>query len=229
MRSLRRILGRATLLLLLGAGLYLYAAHEAGREELRELCRQGVEPRVYRRVSAEGYFDSGISCLRNGCWDVLMKSGFRYIEVEQRDAQPWKALSENGFYRLSRVPVGSGLCDAKILDEMKRAVLFRKFVAEGYCIRKEQIEEPTAIYGVFSEPLEPVRIASIFRSVIDVRRFFIVELKSEDVIAERNNYVLYQRSLPVFSSFPAGLGCPDVGINPTLPNIGIVEFYLGPS
>ena len=53
-----RTFGRLSLLLLACAALYLYAAHNAGRKELRALCEQGVEPKVYRKVSADGYFNS---------------------------------------------------------------------------------------------------------------------------------------------------------------------------
>ena len=226
MSLIPRTFGRLSLLLLVCAAAYLYAAHHAGRKELRALCEQGVEPKVYRKVSADGYFDGGISCLRNGCWDVLMKSGFRYIEVEQRDADPWDPLPENGYYRLSKVRQDSGLCDAKILAEMQKAVGYRDFVAEGDCIRLEKIDAPTAKYGVFSEHLETVELKSVFGSYISVRRFSIEEIAARKVIAERNTYVLHQKSMPQFSSFEAVIGCPDVGIHSTLPNIGNVEAYI---
>ena len=161
-----RTFGRLSLLLLACAALYLYAAHNAGRKELRALCEQGVEPKVYRKVSADGYFDGGISCLRNGCWDVLMKSGYRYIEVEQRDGDPWDPLPENGFYRLSKVRQDSGLCDAKILAEMQKAVGYRDLVSGGDCIRLEKIESPTARYGLFSDELEDIKLPNVFHSVI---------------------------------------------------------------
>ena len=226
MRVLRRLLGRASLLLLLGAALYLYAAHQAGRAELRALCEQGVEPKVYRRVSADGYFDGGISCLRKGCWDVLTKSAFRYIEVEQRDAHPWDALSENGYYRLSKVRQESGLCDVKILEEMKRATRFKEFVKEGDCVRLEKLYEPTAKYAVASETVRVIDIPNLFGSKIIVRRMFIEEAGNENPVAERFNYVLFGNSLPVFSSFASAIGCPDVGVPSKLPSIGNVEFYI---
>jgi hypothetical protein len=223
-----RTFGRLSLLLLACAALYLYAAHNAGRKELRALCEQGVEPKVYRKVSADGYFDGGISCLRNGCWDVLMKSGFRYIEVEQRDGDPWDPLPENGFYRLSKVRQDSGLCDPKILEEMQKAVGLRKYLAGGDCIRLERIDAPTAKYGVFSAHVDNVELDNLFDSNVNVRRFFIEEIDSGSVIAERNNYVLYQNSIPQFSSFATGVVCPDVGVKPKLPNIGNVEAYIRP-
>ena len=223
-----RTFGRLSLLLVACAALYLYAAHNAGRKELRALCEQGVEPKVYRKVSADGYFDGGISCLRNGCWDLLMKSGFRYIEVEQRDADPWDRLSENGYYRLSKVPQDSGLCDARILEEMRKSVGLSQYLAEGNCIRLERITAPTAMYAVASEHVDRVRVNSVFGSYIDIRRFFIKEIASGSVIAERKNYLLYQNSIPQFSSFAAVIGCPDVGVNPTQPNIGKVEAYIRP-
>ena len=221
-----RAFGRLSLLLLACAALYLYAAHNAGRKELRALCEQGVEPKVYRKVSADGYFDGGISCLRNGCWDVLMKSGFRYIEVEQRDADPWDPLPQNGYYRLSKVRQDSGLCDAKILEEMENAVGFRKYLEGGDCIRLEKIHAPTAEYGVFSEHLETVELKNLFDSYIVVRRFSIEEISKRKVLAERNTYVLHQKSIPQFSSFETVIGCVDVGINSTLPDIGNVGAYV---
>jgi len=221
-----RTFGRLSLLLVACAALYLYAAHNAGRKELRALCEQGVEPKVYRKVSADGYFDGGISCLRNGCWDVLMKSGFRYIEVEQRDADPWDRLSENGYYRLSKVPQDSGLCDARILEEMRKSVGFRKYLAGGECIRVERIEAPAAKYGVFTERMAVVEVTNAFGSYVDVWRYYISEIATGSLIAERQNFVLYQKSIPIFSSFATGVVCPDVGVNPKLPNIGKVESYI---
>lgn len=221
-----RTFGRLSLLLLACAALYLYAAHNAGRKELRALCEQGVEPKVYRKVSADGYFDGGISCLRNGCWDVLMKSGYRYIEVEQRDGDPWDPLPENGFYRLSKVRQDSGLCDAKILEEMQKAVGLRKYLAGGDCIRLERIDAPTAKYRVFSEHLETLQLKNVFDSYVSVRRFSIEETATRNVIAERNTYVLHQKSMPQLSSFEPVIGCVDVGINSTLPDIGNVGAYI---
>ena len=221
-----RTFGRLSLLLLACAAVYLYAAHHAGRKELRALCEEGVEPKVYRKVSADGYFDGGISCLRNGCWDVLMKSGFRYIEVEQRDADPWDPLPQNGYYRLSKVRQDSGLCDAKILAEMQKAVGLRKYLAGGDCIRLERIDAPTAKYGVFSEHLETAELKNVFDSYISVRRFSIEEVATHNVIAERDTYVLHQKSMPQFSSFEAVIGCLDVGISSTLPEIGNVGAYI---
>jgi len=223
-----RTFGRLTLLLAACAALYLYAAHNAGRKELRALCEQGVEPKVYRKVSADGYFDGGISCLRNGCWDVLMKSGFRYIEVEQRDADPWDRLSENGYYRLSKVRQDSGLCDARILEEMRKAVGFRKLLAEGGCIRLEKIQSLTAPYGLFSDKLNDIEVPNLFRSVIVGRHTYIKEISSSEVTVERTSYLLFQNSIPSFSRFANALGCPDVGISQSIPDVVDVEFYLRP-
>ncbi len=223
-----RTFGRLSLLLLACAAAYLYAAHHAGRKELRALCEQGVEPKVYRKVSADGYFDGGISCLRNGCWDVLMKSGYRYIEVEQRDADPWDPLPDNGFYRLSKVRQDSGLCDAKILAEMQKAVGYRDLVSGGDCIRLEKIESPTARYGLFSDELGDIKIPNVFHSVITGRHTYIRELSSPEVVAERTSYLLFQNAIPSFSSFANALGCPDVGVSQSIPDVNDVGFYLRP-
>lgn len=212
-----RTLGRLTLLLAACAALYLYAAHNAGRKELRALCEQGVEPKVYRKVSADGYFDGGISCLRNGCWDVLMKSGFRYIEVEQRDADPWDRLSENGYYRLSKVRQDSGLCDARILEEMRESVGLRKYLAGGDCVRVEAIKAPEAQYGVFTENMTPVAVNNIFNSRIRVRRVYALDMKSDDRVYEENIYTLVQNSIPVMSSYRTVLHCGSRGVGDSAP------------
>ena len=209
-----RTFGRLSLLLLACAALYLYAAHNAGRKELRALCEQGVEPKVYRKVSADGYFDGGISCLRNGCWDVLMKSGYRYIEVEQRDGDPWDPLPENGFYRLSKVRQDSGLCDAKILAEMQKAVGYRDLVSGGDCIRLEKIDSPTSNYRVFSEALTPIVVNNWFKSKINVRHFYVLDVQEDSVLYEQTIYTLFQNSIPSFSSYKTALHCQSPGISP---------------
>ena len=209
-----RAFGRLSLLLLACAALYLYAAHHAGRKELRALCEQGVEPKVYRKVSADGYFDGGISCLRNGCWDVLMKSGFRYIEVEQRDADPWDPLPQNGYYRLSKVRQDSELCDAKILEEMQKAVGYRDLVSGGECIWVEKIDAPAAPYGVFSDVLTPIAVGNWFKSQINVRRFYVLDLRDKSVAYEQTIYTLVQNSIPSFSTYNTVLHCESRGIAP---------------
>lgn len=221
-----RTFGRLSLLLLACAALYLYAAHNAGRKELRALCEQGVEPKVYRKVSADGYFDDGISCLRNGCWDVLMKSGYRYIEVEQRDADPWDPLPENGFYRLSKVRQDSGLCDAKILEEMQKAVGYRDLVSGGDCIRLEKIELPTARYGLFSDKLEAIPVDNWFKSRIEAQHFSIKDIESGLVAAEQTSYMLFQNSFPSFSSFETVIGCRTIRAGSEKPDLVNVQEYI---
>ncbi len=224
-----RAFGRLSLLLLACAALYLYAAHNAGRKELRALCEKGVEPKVYRKVSADGYFDGGISCLRNGCWDVLMKSGFRYIEVEQRDADPWDPLPENGYYRLSKLRQDSGLCDAKILEEMQKAVGYRDLVSEGECIRLEKIESPTAQYGLFSDKLETIAVDNWFGSQIEAQKFSIKEIDSDSVVAEQTSYMLFQNSIPSFSNFRNMVHCYSNGIGrKQKSDLSSVESYIIP-
>jgi len=224
-----RTFGRLSLLLVACAALYLYAAHNAGRKELRALCEQGVEPKVYRKVSADGYFDGGISCLRNGCWDVLMKSGFRYIEVEQRDADPWDRLSENGYYRLSKVPQDSGLCDARILEEMRKSVGLRDLLLGGECIEVAKIDAPMARFGLYSEMLDSRPISNWCRSRLQAQHFAIREVQSGSVIAEQTNYMLFQSCLPSFSSYKNMLHCYSPGIGERhKADVTRIEQYLNP-
>ncbi len=224
---LRRALGLVTLAIVAGV-LYLYAAHNAGRKELRALCEQGVEPKVYRRVEAEGYFDSGISCLYLGCWDTLMDKSFRYIETERRNAKPWHRLPENGFYRFSKVRQDSGLCDPKILEEMQQAVGFRKYLTSGYCIRMEKIDKPRAPYGLFSEAGRVIKVGNIFGSSISELHTYIKDMKTDEIVVERRSYMLYQNTFRSFSSFASVLGCSDVGLPSKMPNVGTVEPYVKP-
>lgn len=221
----RRALGLFTLLIVAGA-LYLYAAHNAGRKELRALCEQGVEPKVYRRVAAEGYFDSGISCLYLGCWDTLMDKSFRYIETERRNAKPWHRLPENGFYRFSKVRQDSGLCDPRILEEMQQAVGFRKYLTSGYCIRMEKIDKPTAPYGLFSEAGRLIKVDNIFRSSISERRTFIKDMATGEIVVEQRTYLLYQNALPKFSSFHSVLYCASIGAKRSMPDVVTVEPFI---
>ena len=222
---LRRALGLVMLLIVAGA-LYLYAAHNAGRKELRALCEQGVEPKVYRRVEAEGYFDSGITCLNVGCWDVLLGSPFRYIETEKREADPWDVLPENGFYRFTRENIRSGLCTQKILSDLKNAASFRKFVQHGDCIRMERIDEPKAAYGLYTEPGRLITVDNFFRSKISERHAYIKSLRNDEVIAERWSYLLHQNAFRSFSSFKNVVTCRAVGVRQTIPDVVNVEFYI---
>jgi hypothetical protein len=199
----RRPLRALFLLTLLLCAAYLFAAHHAGRAELRALCESGVEPTIYSRVSAGGYFDGGISCLRNGCWDVLTGSGYRYIEVEQRDADAGDFLPQNGYYRISKVLRDSLQCDEQALRDMERSVGDREFLAGGQCLAIEKIEAVSAPFGIFSERLPTVELNNLFGSVIAARWFYIKDMRTDQLVAEQTSYMLFQNSLPSFSSFEA--------------------------
>jgi hypothetical protein len=224
----RRPLRALFLLTLLLCAAYLFAAHHAGRAELRALCESGVEPTIYSRVSAGGYFDAHASCTTSGCWYQLVERPFQFIEFEQREDRPMAPIKERGFYRFSKVSADSGRCDPTALREMESAYYAREFLASGQCIAVEKIDAPTAQYGFYSELLPTIELNNVFGSVIASRWFYIKDMRSDQLVAERTSYLLFQNSLPSFSSFENVLGCPDVGVHSNSPNLGGVEFYVVP-
>ena len=215
--------------IIVGACVYLYAASQAGRAELRKLCEQGLQPNVYRKVSAEGYFDGGVSCLSVGCWRILTARGYRFIEFEKRNSKPWHVIPRDGFYRISKVRRDSGECHEGIYAEMTRSLAYKRFIESGYCLALEKLEGPRARYGVFSEKLPTIRFNRFFiESTVLVRRFFIRDLQARCTVAERKTYLLSQHWPPSFSSFRNILGCRDVGITSSLPDLVNVESYIRP-
>jgi len=207
----------------------VYAAGQAGRAELRELCKQGAQPKVYKTVSAEGYFDGGVSCLPVGCWTILTSTAYRFIEFEKRDSKPWHLISEDGFYRLSKVRRHSSECDESIYADMAKSLAYTKFIESGYCLALEKLEGERARYGVFSEKLQSVRLKRLsFQSTIMGRHFFVRDLRTEQIVAERNTYLLSRDLPPAFSSFRNVVGCRDVGVISSLPDLINVESYIRP-
>lgn len=218
------------LLGLLGFLTWLYLVWSAGRAELRALCARDSLPRVYREASAAGYFDGGVGCSSIGCVLHLVDSPFRYIEYRNTRERPREIGGEPGVYRLSKHPRASGPCDPRIDREYSGKHAFRAYFVDG-CMSLERLEKPQARYGVFGESRETVRVKNLFDSVITVRRYYIAELESGDVVAEETAYRLSQRSLPVFSSFGTILHCGSRGIGETEGGSAVsnVEGYVKPN
>jgi hypothetical protein len=223
-----RAFGRLSLLLLACAALYLYAAHSAGRKELRALCEQGVEPKVYRKVSADGYFNSEEQCYGAGCWRMITESEYRYVEIEQRGAKHYSPIPDAGFYRLSKETLDSGKCFSTAKDQLEDSAFGRRFLAHGYCIAVERIQMPTSEFGIYSERGPEISLDNIFDSKILPVRTYIKEVRSDAIVAERTSYILFQNALPSFSSFAVAIGCPDVGVNQVKSDIVNVEVYIVP-
>lgn len=223
-----RTFGRLSLLLLACAALYLYAAHNAGRKELRALCEQGVEPKVYRKVSADGYFNSEEQCYGAGCWRIITESEYRYVEIEQRNPKPYSPIPEAGFYRLSKAPLDSGKCFATAQHQLEDSEFGRRFLDRGFCIAVERIQKPTSEFGIYSERGTAISLDNIFDSKILPVRTYIKEVRSGSIVAERTSFILFQSALPSFSSFASVIGCPDVGVIQVKHDIVNVESYIVP-
>lgn len=217
------------LLGLLGFLTWLYLVWSAGRSELRALCARDSLPRVYREASAAGYFDGGVGCSSIGCVLDLVDSPFRYIEYRNTQERPREIGGEPGVYRLSKHPRTSGPCDPRIDQEFSSKHAFRAYFVDG-CMSLERLEKPQARYGVFGESRETVRVKNLFDSLITVRRYYIAELETGEVVAEQVRYRLSQRSLPVFSSFGTVLHCNSQEIveGPYPPSVTSVREYVKP-
>ena len=213
----------------LGAASWLYLVWSAGRAELRALCARDSLPRVYRQASAEGYFDGGVGCSNISCVLDLVHSPFRYIEYRNTLPRPGQIAGEPGVYRLRKQRRESGPCDPQIDREYRDKHAFRAYFAEG-CVSLERLEHPEARYGVFAESLPTVRVQNLFDSVITVRRYYISEVQTGELVAEQVRYRLSQRSLPVFSSFGTVLHCATRGIAEETrpPSVTSVKAYVKP-
>lgn len=222
--------GCALLLIgLLGSASWLYLVWSAGRADLRALCARDSAPRVYRQASAAGYFDGGVGCSNISCVLDLVHSPFRFIEYRNTRERPREIAGEPGVYRLRKQARASGPCDPRIDREYSSRYAFRQYFRHG-CISLERLEEPEARYGVFAESLPTIRLRNLFGSVIRVRRYFIAELASGELVAEQLRYRLSQRSLPLFSSFSTLLHCNTQAIveGPYPPSVTRVREYVKP-
>lgn len=225
-----RVLGVLAALLILVFGAFLYAAHNAGRAELRAMCERDFKPKVYRQASAEGYFDGGISCIENGCWEVLTESPFKFIEFENRNLLPRDILKEPGFYRVTQVQQDTGRCDLAVLNDLKQRHASREYVASGQCLEVQKLAQPMARHGLYSEMVKPVHLQNWFKSVIKINRSYIRDLTTGNLVAEQLSPMLYQNSIPSFSSFSPMLHCRSRGISDGVdyPHVTDVRHYLNP-
>jgi hypothetical protein len=225
-----RVLGVLAVLVILASGAFLYAAHNAGRAELRAMCERDFKPKVYRKASAEGYFDSGISCIEDGCWEVLTRSPFKFMEFENRNLISRDVLKEPGFYRVTQVRQDSGRCDSKVFEDLKQRHASKDYVASGNCLQVEKLAQPEAHYGLYSEMLKPVHLNNWFGSVIKIDHSFIRDLATGEMVVEQLSPMLFQSSIPSFSSFAPMLHCRSRGINDGVdyPHVTAVRYYLKP-
>lgn len=224
------VLGVLAVLVILASGAFLYAAHNAGRAELRAMCERDFKPKVYREASAEGYFDSGISCLENGCWEVLTGSPFKFMEFEHKYLIAQDVLKEPGFYRVTQVRQDSGRCDPVVFEDLKQRHASKKYVASGQCLQVEKLAQPEARYGLYSEMLKPVQLDNWFGSVIKIGRSYIRDRVTGELVVEQLSPMLFQSSIPSFSSFSPMLHCRSRGILDGMdyPQVSNVESYVTP-
>lgn len=163
-----------------------------GMGELKELCEKDGGITIRQEVRAQGYYDNTTDdCF--GCWNKIIRSGYDFIEFENRIPTPYKFFGrERGFHRIYKAPKDHPNCNAQMwkwsLSKKVVSEQYDKFFAD-YCVASESIDEPTAQYGYFEES-EEWRVSDWYGSTIG--RFYaeVKELTSGEVVGERTTYHL---------------------------------------
>ena len=220
--KIRRFLAWMPVAVIVIIAVYLRLAWSAGRAELSEMCERDLPPKVYKHVSAAGFYEHRVSCLQTGCWLLLINTPFRFIEFEKtRTLPPDPVGTELGFYRATKVRRDSGLCTERVSERLRTAYVYKPFYEAGNCIRIEKIERPTARYGLYVESLPTIRLNNLFDSVVARLHIYIKDMQTGELVAEQISVMLSQKTLPGFSSFSNMINCKTRGIMKQVPTLEV--------
>ena len=213
--------------LLLLVALWLSGCGYPGTAKLRELCDTEGYPRVYREVSAAGYYDDVREC--DGVMEFLEDWEYAYVECEQ-ERRSYRELIPQGIYRLVKVPESSGECDAKLLEDMRRRQYgFEKMLADGLCFSLEAIEKPEAEYGLYKEETQITHIDNIFGSRISGLHLLVKDRRSGETLVEGKSFMLFPHPRIAFSSFQTTIHCRTIdSAFEEVKGLSAVNHYINP-
>lgn len=228
LRYFLRFLAFSFSVLVVMAGVYIWYAGTVGNDEFRKICEEQAGVKVYRKASAEGYFDNGLSCLHQGCWDTLLKSGYRFIET----SYPSMLRANEGpmrYYRYEVVSRDDPRCSQRFLDDLKNKKYYARVYGEtDVCVAEEEIDGVMARYERFSGRLPAIVLDNSFESTVARNYMAIKDRKQNSIVVEQTVPMLSRRSLPSFSSFGTVVNCSRVGVDDGLPPANWISRYLDP-
>ncbi|WP_417547637.1 hypothetical protein [Marinobacter segnicrescens] len=166
-----------------------------GMGELKELCEKDGGITIRQEVRVKGYFDgTTVDC--HDCWSRIIRSGYDFIEFENRKPMVAKFFGGvRGYYRMYRAPKGAPECNERFRDYHLKTTAgygpYDEYYAE-YCIASESIDEPTAQYGYFEES-EEWTVSEWYGSTIgrfysEVRDLRTGKTVNENVVYHLNPY-----------------------------------------
>lgn len=164
-----------------------------GINELRSLCEKDGGIKIYKKIRAEGFYDSTTIC--HHCWKDLILSSFSYMEFCDLDAsRNYKSyvISAPGCYRLTKVLRSNNKCHVGIDNDLsqRKTDPFIKF-KERYCIKVKGIPKPTSKY----------KYSSIGEEIWVNRKKGVLIDKWELMVHDTNNKILLAKDI-VYSLIP---------------------------
>lgn len=163
-----------------------------GMGELKELCEKDGGITIRQEVRVKGYFDgTTVDC--HDCWSRIIRSGYDFIEFENRKPMVAKFFDGvRGYYRMYKAPKGAPECNERFRDYHSQTTAgygpYDEYYAE-YCIASEPIDEPTAQYGYFKEKTE-WQVNDWYESTISWTEYTVKDLSTGEVAAKNLMYKL---------------------------------------
>lgn len=172
MKKLKLLISLSVVLGLVGCSM--------GHDELEKLCKKDAGTVIYKQVKAEGYYDE--VCTSN-CWKGMLAWGFKFVEMyNQTDSR--KYLLDEGLWRIYVSSDNDPNCNHKMTNSHNFG-----HIESGECLATKKIDKITARYK-HSMTKSVIKLDNRSQSVIGRYVYQIVDRDSEEVTAERVEYIL---------------------------------------
>lgn len=198
-----------------------------GTSKLKELCELEGFPKVYREVSAAGYYDDVREC--DDLINHMENWEFSFVECRQ-GSSAYRNLIPEGTYRISKVNETSGRCDSKLLEDIQRRQFgFEKMISNGLCFTLTRIDKPKAAYGFYQVITEPTIIDNLFGSRINSLHLLIKDRRQDEIVVDGKSFMLLPHPGLTISSFDKMLSCRTIDERfEEVKGLTAVNHYINP-
>ena len=208
---------------------FLLYADTVGNDEFRKICEEQAGVKIYKKVTARGYFDNGAGCLYANCWGSLLDSDFDFVESFDGPKNPQEEIESRGYLRFSKVSLDDELCSDRFLESVRQSSHYRDLYGDtGVCVSIAEIKEPSAKYEYYWSSLPRIELNNWAHSVVTLSKYQIRDRFTLDPIVVRIVPALLRNSLPSLSSFQTAVSCEHVGVVDNAPPLNSPDNYIGP-
>ncbi|MDX1452643.1 MAG: hypothetical protein R3183_08805 [Oleiphilaceae bacterium] len=159
-----------------------------GVEELAKLCATKGGRKINRTLNAEGYLDRTESQCGYACWEHIIFSHLKYVEIEIDNSELNEVTPQSGIWKFYKSSLASNECEPHITGFVKARKRYQTFTSE-HClsaVRNSQIE--SRYERLIEEELIP--LTNKYNSQIWETTESFRDRNDKTVIAEQRSYYL---------------------------------------